>query len=140
MWRCWGVLLQDCRRINGTATRARIELWQANNRGQYSDYSDPAAPAWCRARLRIPSSATYTFRTTFPGKYGSPGCLRPAHVHMRVTAAGYKPLVTQLYFRGDTNLGVNDCGCGSACASGNPALQVALRGGAANFNIVLERA
>jgi protocatechuate 3,4-dioxygenase beta subunit len=90
--------------------------------------------------MNVTASSTYTFRTTFPGKYGDPGCLRPAHVHMRVTARGYKALVTQLYFRGDTNLGDNDCGCGSFCNSGNPALQVALRGGAGAFNIVLARA
>ncbi|MBI4256266.1 MAG: intradiol ring-cleavage dioxygenase, partial [Candidatus Rokubacteria bacterium] len=38
-------------------------------------------------------SGRYRYETTFPGRY--PG--RPPHLHVRVTAPGHKPLVTQLY-------------------------------------------
>jgi hypothetical protein len=33
--------------------------------------------------------------------YGSGDDYRPAHFHMMITAEGYQPLVTQLYFTGD---------------------------------------
>lgn len=64
---------------------ARIEWWSANARGDYDDEH--------RASQRADASGRYRYETTFPGRY--PG--RPPHLHVRVTAPGHKPLVTQLY-------------------------------------------
>lgn len=64
---------------------ARIEWWSANARGEYD--------AEHRASQRPDASGRYRYETTFPGRY--PG--RPPHLHVRVTAPGHKPLVTQLY-------------------------------------------
>ncbi len=50
--------------------------------------------------------------------------LRPAHIHFRVSAPGFRTLVTQLYFEGDPYLQPNDS-CGS-CGSDDPARIMAL--------------
>jgi protocatechuate 3,4-dioxygenase beta subunit len=64
---------------------ARIEWWSANARGDYDGEH--------RASQRADGTGRYRYETTFPGRY--PG--RPPHLHLRVTAPGHKPLVTQLY-------------------------------------------
>lgn len=64
---------------------AAIEWWSANARGDYDGEH--------RASQRADGSGRYRYETTFPGRY--PG--RPPHLHVRVTAPGHKPLVTQLY-------------------------------------------
>jgi protocatechuate 3,4-dioxygenase beta subunit len=66
---------------------ARIEWWSAGPRGDYD--------AEHRAAQRADGAGRYRYETDFPGRY--PG--RPVHVHVRVTALGHRPLVTQLYPR-----------------------------------------
>ncbi len=69
----------------GSLAGAMIEWWSANARGDYDGEH--------RASQRANGSGRYRYETTFPGRY--PG--RPPHLHVRVTAPGHKPLVTQLY-------------------------------------------
>ena len=66
---------------------AMIEWWSANARGDYD--------AEHRAAQRADGAGRYRYETDSPGRY--PG--RPVHLHVRVTAPGHKPLVTQLYPR-----------------------------------------
>ena len=66
---------------------ARIEWWSAGPRGDYD--------AEHRAAQRVDGAGRYRYETDFPGRY--PG--RPLHIHVRVTAPGHRPLVTQLYPR-----------------------------------------
>ena len=68
---------------------ARIEWWSAGPRGDYD--------AEHRAAQRVDGAGRYRYETDFPGRY--PG--RPLHIHVRVTAPGHRPLVTQLYPRPD---------------------------------------
>lgn len=70
-----------CKPIAG----ARIEWWSADPRGRYDDEH--------RATQRADGDGRYRYETDFPGRY--PG--RPPHLHVRVTAPGHRPLVTQLY-------------------------------------------
>ncbi len=72
---------QDCRPIPG----AVLEWWSANSQGDYD--------AAHRARMRADSTGRYHYETDFPGRY--PG--RPPHLHVKVTAPGQRPLITQLY-------------------------------------------
>lgn len=67
--------------------RARIEFWLVNPQGRYDD----AHRATVIAGLR----GAYRFRSNKPIAYGS----RPPHIHVRVTARGYRTLVTQQYPR-----------------------------------------
>ena len=80
----------DCSIISG----AKIELWLAGPDGSYDDEH--------RAIIQSDKSGEYTFKSNVPPKYN----FRPAHIHIRVTAANFKPLVTQHYpidgaFEGD---------------------------------------
>ena len=85
----------------------------------------------------------YAFDTILPGAYKLGDSFRPAHIHFMVSAAGFRPIVTQLYFSGDRYLQPNDpCG---VCASGDRTLIIDLSAGAAgvkqgNFGIVLASA
>jgi hypothetical protein len=57
-----------------------------------------------RATLLADPSGRYVFESNFPPKYTS----RPPHIHIRVTADGFKTLVTQHYpeeLQGDVVLG-----------------------------------
>jgi protocatechuate 3,4-dioxygenase beta subunit len=66
---------------------ARLEWWSAGANGRYDDQH--------RATQRAGDAGRYWYETEFPGRY--PG--RPPHLHVRVTAPGHRPLVTQLYPR-----------------------------------------
>jgi len=72
---------RDCSPLSG----AVIEWWGANSRGDYDNAH--------RATQRASADGSYQYTTDFPGRY--PG--RPPHVHVRVTAPGYRTLVTQVY-------------------------------------------
>lgn len=72
---------QDCSPIPG----ARIELWLAGPDGKYDDEH--------RATTLSGQTGEYRFASNFPPKYTN----RPPHIHIRVSAEGYKTLVTQHY-------------------------------------------
>lgn len=78
------VLTTGCRAIG----RARIELWLANPRGEYDDAH--------RATVVAARDGRYRFESNRPPSYES----RPPHIHVRVSARGYRTLVTQHYPRG----------------------------------------
>jgi len=73
----------DCKPI----ANATIEYWHANPEGVYDDDH--------RATLYTNVDGKYEFTTDFPGIYPS----RPAHIHFKIKAKGFKPLTTQLYFK-----------------------------------------
>jgi protocatechuate 3,4-dioxygenase beta subunit len=74
---------RTCRAI----PRARVELWLAGPEGEYG-------PAW-RATLFSRANGSYRFESHFPSAYSA----RPPHVHVRVSARGFRTLVTQYYPR-----------------------------------------
>lgn len=98
--RVWGL---DSRKPLPGAT---LDIWQANADGRY-DNDDPGSPPMKdsftnRARLITDEQGRYEYETVHPGRYKiGPDEWRPAHIHYLVRARGYKPLVTQLYFKGD---------------------------------------
>jgi protocatechuate 3,4-dioxygenase beta subunit len=67
--------------------RARIELWLANADGEYDDAH--------RATVIAGRRGGYRFQSNKPPAYGT----RPPHIHLRVSARGYRTLVTQHYPR-----------------------------------------
>jgi hydroxyquinol 1,2-dioxygenase len=72
---------------------ARVEVWQADDDGLYD-----LEGFKYRATLTPGASGAYRFDSVMPGHYPA----RVArHVHYFVTAPGYKPLTTQLYFATD---------------------------------------
>jgi protocatechuate 3,4-dioxygenase beta subunit len=64
---------------------ARIEFWLANPEGEYDDAHRATVPAG--------GGGKYRFESNVPVSYGG----RPPHIHIRVTAPGYRELVTQHY-------------------------------------------
>jgi protocatechuate 3,4-dioxygenase beta subunit len=71
----------DCSPIEG----ARIEFWLAGPDGKYSnDY---------RATMFSKKSGEYRFESHFPPPYSG----RPSHIHIKVEAKDYQPLITQFY-------------------------------------------
>lgn len=66
---------------------ARLEWWSADGRGEYLDE--------LRATQRTAADGAFRYETVAPGRY--PG--RPPHLHVKVSAPGHRPLVTQVYPR-----------------------------------------
>ncbi|MGI5518572.1 catechol 1,2-dioxygenase [Streptomyces sp. CA-106131] len=108
-------------------SQAVVDVWQATSEGLYS-FIDVGMPDdyVLRARVPVDEDGGVEFRSIRPAPYeipknGPTGHLlnsvlgrhtwRPAHLHFRITAEGYKPLVTQLYFEGDPYLD-SDCATG----------------------------
>jgi protocatechuate 3,4-dioxygenase beta subunit len=83
-----------------------IDIWQANHQGRY-DNDDPKNPPAAdffknRARLLTDEGGFYEYETIHPGPYRiDQNTWRPSHIHYWVRCANYRPLITQLYFRGD---------------------------------------
>jgi protocatechuate 3,4-dioxygenase beta subunit len=81
---------------------AKVELWHCDAKGVY----DNATSAYrYRGTTFADDKGRYTFQTILPVPYDvGNGSVRPAHFHLMITAEGYMPLVTQLYFTGDPNI------------------------------------
>ncbi len=76
-------LTMGCRAI----VRARVEFWLVNPQGEYDDAH--------RATLFARRDGSYRLESNRPIGYSG----RPAHIHVRVSARGYRTLVTQHYPR-----------------------------------------
>jgi len=83
---------------------AIVEIWQADTKGAYynSCQTKPGESAYrLRGRMKTNDKGEYSYETIMPGRYLNGETYRPAHIHYKVGAAGYKLLTTQLYFQGD---------------------------------------
>ena len=80
---------------------AKVELWHCDLKGVYDNQSNEFR---YRGTAFTDENGFYSFQTIFPVAYGGAGFIRPAHFHLMITAEGYQPLVTQLYFKGDTHI------------------------------------
>jgi hypothetical protein len=81
-----------CRPIAG----AHLEFWLAGPDGNYDDDH--------RATVISADSGRYRFESNFPPQYS----FRPPHIHMRISAPGYKTLVAQHYPREGQSQGTFD--------------------------------
>jgi len=99
---------------------ASIEVWQANAEGLYENQDPDRQPEFnLRGRLQADGRGRFDFLTVKPGSTRLPddgpvgrlmtalglGLDRPAHLHFRVTAPGYEPLVTHVFDRDDPLVG-----------------------------------
>ena len=81
---------------------AKIELWHCDQKGVYDNQSSDFR---YRGTSYTDENGFYSFQTIFPVPYeAEPGIIRPAHFHLMITAEGYQPFVTQLYFNGDAHI------------------------------------
>jgi len=96
---------------------ALLDVWQADATvpATYSNI-DPGQPDFnLRGKLKTDEQGRFELTTIRPAPYhipdqGPTGRLlnalgrhswRPAHIHVKISADGYQPLTTQLYFQGD---------------------------------------
>jgi hydroxyquinol 1,2-dioxygenase len=96
---------------------ARIEVWEADEDGLYDVQYEGDRTAG-RAWLSADDEGRYRFWAVRPTAYPIPadgpvgdllaaagrGSMRPAHLHLMVTAAGYRTLVTHVFVAGDPYL------------------------------------
>jgi catechol 1,2-dioxygenase len=93
------ILHNDCKT---PYSKAKIELWHCDAKGVYDNSS---AAYRYRGTIYSDENGRYAFNTILPVPYDAGGGhVRPAHFHLMITAKGYQPLVTQLYFSGDANI------------------------------------
>ena len=90
---------QDC---TTPYKHAKVELWHCDGNGVY----DNSSPEFnYRGTTFSDNDGNYSFQTVLPVPYDiGNGLTRPAHFHLMITAEGYQPLVTQLYFNGDKHI------------------------------------
>lgn len=93
---------------------AVIDMWHADAEGLYS-FIHPGIPDWnLRGQFATDEDGSFSVRTILPPPYEIPKdgptgrvltvlgrhFFRPAHLHLKVHAAGYEDLTSQLYFPG----------------------------------------
>jgi protocatechuate 3,4-dioxygenase beta subunit len=85
---------------------ARVELWHCSPDGTYDNDSPDFR---YRGTAYTDREGHYAFQTLLPVPYKTGRKqFRPAHFHLMITAEGYQPLVTQLYFSGDPWIGQDE--------------------------------
>lgn len=120
---------------------ARVEIWQCDHGGVYRH---PRAPGEPDPRFQgfgatvTDVNGSYDFRTLRPVPYGG----RTPHIHYRVSALGFRTLMTQLYVAEEGDRNARDILYSRHTAEERALLTTAFRaadGGAvtAEFNIVL---
>lgn len=113
------VLDEDC----FTPIQAELDVWHADNNGQYS--SGVGDDYECRSRLRTDARGYFKFYSIMPGRYDDDG-YRPAHIHFKVkpdNRDAYANITTQLYFENDAFLDIDSC---HHCHSNDPTLVIPL--------------
>ena len=97
---------------------ARIDVWQADDAGLYDVQYDGLGEARGRGYLFTDAGGRFWFRTVRPTPYPIPtdgpvgrllratgrSAMRPAHIHFRVQADGYRTVTTHVFAEGDAYL------------------------------------
>lgn len=98
---------------------ARIDVWHSDERGLYDVQEDlQESGPWARALLTTGADGEFSFWSVLPVDYPIPQdgtavrmlkattgrTWRPAHLHFRIRAEGFLPLVTHIFDRTSTNL------------------------------------
>lgn len=82
--------------------KAKVELWHCSGKGVYDNTTEEYR---YRGTVLTDDKGHYSFTTILPVPYNAGGDYwRPAHFHLMITAEGYQPFVTQLYFSGDAHI------------------------------------
>ena len=95
---------------------AVLDIWQASQGGLYENQDEAQPDFNLRGRVRADGQGRDEVRTVVPASYritaaGGPVAellaalgrhdARPAHVHLKATAEGHRPLTTQIFLAGD---------------------------------------
>lgn len=87
---------------------ALVDIWQANAHGRYHHEDDtartpldPNFQGW--GMVKTDAEGNYSFTTVKPGAYlAEEGWTRPPHIHYKVSRRGYREIITQMYFSGES--------------------------------------
>lgn len=97
---------------------AIIDVWETDGNALYDNQYEQRDHPECRGRLRSSAAGEFRFRAVLPVGYSIPTdgpvgqmllalgrhTFRPAHLHFRIAAEGFEPLVTALYVAGAPHL------------------------------------
>jgi catechol 1,2-dioxygenase len=97
---------------------AELDVWQSATNGKYENQDADQPNMNLRGRFYTGSDGKYHFYCLRPTKYAIPDdgpsgdvlqlldrhLWRPAHIHFIISAAGYKPIVTQIFDRTDEHI------------------------------------
>ncbi len=86
------VLAPDCSPLSA----ALLDFWQADDNGVYDNTGFTL-----RGHQYTGADGAYVLEAIVPGHYPNGATFRPAHLHVKAGAQGFKLLTTQLYFEGD---------------------------------------
>jgi hydroxyquinol 1,2-dioxygenase len=98
---------------------ALVQVWQTDEEGWYDVQTQADGSMDMRGNFMTDADGKYYFRTVRPLGYSIPmdgptgrlvrmqgrHGMRPSHIHMLITANGYRELVSALYFGDDPNIG-----------------------------------
>ncbi|WP_088009368.1 dioxygenase [Indiicoccus explosivorum] len=102
--------------VDGKAlANTKVEWWQDDNDGLYSNFDSPAPPFNLRGHFYTDENGDFEVRSIVPIPYQIPTdgptgefvraagyhAYRPAHIHMKFEQPGYETLITQVFFEGD---------------------------------------
>lgn len=113
------VLAGQVRAIGGRALAgAKVDIWHTDDEGWYSGFAEKPPVGNLRGVVACDGEGRFEIHTRKPAPYtipldGPTGRLtevagwspwRPAHLHLLVSAPGYRTVTTQLFFTGDPYL------------------------------------
>jgi protocatechuate 3,4-dioxygenase beta subunit len=89
-----------------------LDLWQASADGWYEQQKPDRGPFYLRGKVPADDDGAFVFRTVVPGSYEIPKqgpvgqllayldrhAFRANHIHLKMHAQGYEPLLTQIFF------------------------------------------
>ena len=98
---------------------AMLDVWQAATNGLYENEDEKQPDFNLRGRFRTDGEGTFEFVALHPTAYavllGGPvselllaakrPAFRPAHIHFIISAPGYETLITQVFVKGDPQIG-----------------------------------
>jgi len=97
---------------------AIVEAWETDGDGYYDTQYEIREVPDCRGYVRAAADGRYAFRAVLPVEYSIPTdgpvgvmlrslgreSMRPAHLHFKVSADGFVPVITSIFVDGDTYL------------------------------------
>ncbi|MGJ0492856.1 dioxygenase [Methylobacter sp.] len=103
---------------NAPIEGAILDIWQAAANGLYENQDERQPDYHLRGRFRTDKNGTFELIALMPTAYHIPDDgpvgeflkiakrppVRPAHIHVIVSAPGYKTLVTQIFVKGDPDI------------------------------------
>lgn len=103
---------------NAPIEGAILDIWQAAANGLYENQDEQQPDYHLRGRFRTDKNGTFKLIALMPTAYHIPDdgpvgeflkiakrpSIRPAHIHVIVSAPGYETLVTQIFVKGDPDI------------------------------------